>query len=323
MQSPAPRFEQLYVPVQRIKRIESGFAENFCHWPPGWGWLPSPYMSCPPRLVLLGWPSCHWGCCLCQPCYRTQGLALLALQEMLLLLRGTSASLKAILLWAACGLDEFQRSPPAYVTLLLCETWLCTSFPCLRHSRSSKLYWLLYESLCGPFVVGISVIRDMESEAAVYRDKCNNGEIRSNLDHQKMQTKRGGSCLRLQSRFQGICLKRTLQKSQSPTLPELQGRKSANYAELVSPPWKLLVLVVFCFHITHLLLLHRSKWSLPCMIIHLVMWSWLCSPLCSGWFCACTQGTNLKKRLKLWVVLCSCWQWESVKQRESAPLNSC
>ncbi|KAI6071507.1 Regulating synaptic membrane exocytosis protein 1 isoform X41 [Aix galericulata] len=47
--------------------------------------------------------------------------------EVLLLLRGTSASLKAVLLRAECGLDEFQRSPPAYVTLLLCETDACHS----------------------------------------------------------------------------------------------------------------------------------------------------------------------------------------------------
>ena len=84
----------------------------------------------------------------------------------------------------------------------------------------------------------------MESEAAVYRDKCNNGEIHSNLSHQKMQTERGQLPEASEQISRDVPEEMALQKSQSPTLPELQGQKSANYAKLVSPSRELLVLVV-------------------------------------------------------------------------------
>lgn len=108
----------------------------------GWAWLPSPYLGCSPRLVLLSWQL---------PGYRGQWLAPLGLQRCSCCLQTAAHLQKPCCSEQGLALDEVRRSLPAYVVLLLCEMWLCSSSACLQHSCSFKSYWLPSE----PLVAGI------------------------------------------------------------------------------------------------------------------------------------------------------------------------
>lgn len=110
---------------------------------------------------------------------------------------------------------------------------------------------------------------------------------------------------------------RGLQQGQPPTLPDLQWQKSANYAKLASLSREPLVSVQLRFHYTCLLVWLGNKWGLPYMVLHLVMWWWLCKALCSGRLCVCPEGITTN-RGRLSVFLLGCWlcaRWESVRQR--------
>lgn len=74
----------------------------------------------------------------------------------------------------------------------------------------------------------------------------------------------------------------------------------------------------------HLFVSRRNKQVLMYMLSHCVMLPW-CSPQCSDLFYTCPERMKNKK-LNLRLFLLGCWlysSWKSVKQRESAVLNSC
>lgn len=98
-------------------------------------WLPSLYLFCCSGRVLLSLLTLS-GAALLPALFPCSVVGSFALQKC-----------SGCLLHAECKLGEFQRSLAAYVTF--CEIWPCSSFPCLQHSWSSKLYRLFYESLCG------------------------------------------------------------------------------------------------------------------------------------------------------------------------------